>query len=102
MLTSIKIQYTTYEKNSNMQPVKVERERTIRAEEIAIANRTATELGMLGFANIRRFKVRFLAEAKTSQINYVVHKSVKYKVNSIKDDGSGRFVILEVSINDKS
>ena len=49
MLTSIVLGYTTIEKNEQMQPVKVVRERPIRVEEIALGSKTATELGMMGF-----------------------------------------------------
>ena len=100
MLTSIKLLYTTMEKNEQMQPVKKQKERTIRVEEISVANKTATELGTLGFRNIRRFKARFISNVKTSQIDYVRKDGVDYSVNSIRDDGSGKFVIIEVAIND--
>ena len=88
------------EKNAQMQPVKKQKERIIRVEEIPIANKTATELGTLGFSNIRRFKARFINNVKTSKINYVRKDGVNYAVNSIRDDGSGKFVIIEVAIND--
>lgn len=88
------------EKNAQMQPVKKQKERIIRVEEIPIANKTATELGTLGFTNIRRFKARFISDVKTTKINYVRKDGVDYAVNSIRDDGSGKFIIIEVAIND--
>ena len=88
------------EKNAQMQPVKKQKERVIRVEEIPVANKTATELGTLGFTNIRRFKARFISDVKTTKINYVRKDGVDYAVNSIRDDGSGKFIIIEVAIND--
>jgi len=100
MLTSIVLGYTTIEKNEQMQPVKVVRERPIRVEEIALGSKTATELGMMGFKNVRRFKARFVPGLKDSKVNYVKKGTTTYSVNSIKDDGSGKFVTIEVSLND--
>lgn len=101
MLTSIILGYTKIEKNDQMQPITIKTERTIRVEEISIGSKTAAELGTMGFVNVRRFKARFISKAKQSKINYVHKDGVDYAVNSIKDDGSGRFVTIEVSRNDQ-
>lgn len=100
MLTSITLGYTTIEKNDQMQPMKVVRERPIKVEEITLGSKTAAELGMMGFANVRRFKARFIPGLKDGKVNYVKKGNTTYAVNSIKDDGSGRFVTIEVSLND--
>lgn len=100
MLTSITLNYTTIAKNANMQPIKMTKDRKVKAEEMVIGNKTMDELGTIGFTNLRRFKVRFLPWAKQAHINYVTIKGIEYKVMSIKDDGSGRFVTLDVSVND--
>ena len=100
MLTSITLHYTTIIKNENMQPKKITKKRTIRAEEMVIGNRTMDELGTLGFTDIRRFRTHALPQSKQSKINFVEIKGKEYKVESIKDDGSGRRVTIDVTAND--
>lgn len=83
-----------------MQPKKVTKTRVIRAEEIPIGNRTMDELGTIGFTDIRRFKIHALPQSKQSKINFVEIQGKEYKVESIKDDGSGRRVTIDVTAND--
>ena len=85
-----------------MQPVKITKKRTIRAEEMIIGNRTMDELGTLGFTDIRRFRVHALPQSKQAKINFVEIKGKEYKVESIKDDGSGRRVTIDVTANDSN
>lgn len=100
MLTSITLHYTAIVKNENMQPKKITKKRTIRAEEIPIGNKTMDELGTIGFTDVRRFKIHALPQSKQSKINFVEIQGKEYKVESIKDDGSGRRVTLDVTAND--
>ena len=100
MLTSITLNYTKITKNSNMQPVKETISRTVRADEMVIGNKTMTELGAIGFTDLRRFKLKYISDIKTSKINYIEHKGITYKVTSIKDDGSGRVITIDASIKD--
>lgn len=100
MLTSITLHYTTIVKNENMQPKKITKKRTIRAEEMLIGNKTMDELGTIGFTDIRRFRIHALPRSKQSKINFVEIRGKEYKVESIKDDGSGRRVTIDVTAND--
>ena len=100
MLTSITLHYTTIVKNENMQPKKITKKRVVRAEEMVIGNKTMDELGTLGFTDIRRFRIHALPHSKQSKINFVEIKGKEYKVESIKDDGSGRRVTIDVTAND--
>ena len=83
-----------------MQPKKITKNRTIRAEEMIIGNKTMDELGTLGFTDIRRFRIHGLPHPKQSKTNFVEIKGKEYKVESIKDDGSGRSVTIDVTAND--
>lgn len=100
MLTSIKLHYTTIIKNEQMQPKKITKTRVIRAEEIPIGNKTMDELGTIGFTDIRRFRIHALPQSKQSKINFVEIQGKEYKVESIKDDNSGRRVTIDVTAND--
>lgn len=83
-----------------MQPKKITKTRVIRAEEMAIGNKTMDELGTIGFTDIRRFRIHALPQSKQSKINFVEIKGKDYKVESIKDDNSGRRVTIDVTAND--
>ena len=83
-----------------MQPKKITKSRTIRAEEMIIGSKTMDELGTLGFTDIRRFRMHALPHSKQSKINFVEIKGKEYKVESIKDDGGGRRVTIDVTAND--
>ena len=83
-----------------MQPKKITKKRVIRAEEIPIGSKTMDELGTIGFTDIRRFRIHALPHSKQSKINFVEIKGKEYKVESIKDDGSGRRVTIDVTAND--
>lgn len=100
MLTSITLNYTSVSKNENMQTITKSVDKKIRAEEMAVGNKTMDELGTIGFADVRRFRAHFIPKAKQTKINYVNVKGKQYKVQSIKDDGSGRFVTFDVTAND--
>ena len=100
MLTSITLHYTTIVKNENMQPKKITKSRTIRAEEMIIGSKTMDELGTLRSTDIRRFRMHALPHSKQSKINFVEIKGKEYKVESIKDDGGGRRVTIDVTAND--
>lgn len=83
-----------------MQPKKITKTRIIRAEEIPIGSKTMDELGTIGFTDIRRFRIHALPQSKQSKINFVEIKGKDYKVESIKDDNSGRRVTIDVTAND--